>query len=76
MKELFRGHVVKAWKVVDFSTTKHREVNKIVVTKCVECYVKCWKHRNEGMHDEDKQRKRVIEWYENVNSRRKNSEMT
>ena len=40
------------------------------------CHVKHWKHRNECMHDEDKQRKRVIEWYENVNSRIVNSEMT
>ena len=57
MKDLFQGYVVKAWKGLDFSTTKYREVNKIVVTKCVERYVKCWKHRNECMHDEDKQQK-------------------
>ena len=28
------------------------------------------------MHDEDKQRKRVTEWYENTNSRIDNSKMT
>ena len=33
MKALFLGCVVKAWKGVDFSSTKHREVHKIVVTK-------------------------------------------
>ena len=44
--------------------------------KCLECYVKCWKHRKEHTHDEDKQRKRVIEWHENVNNRIVNSEMT
>ena len=76
MKELFRRCVVKAWKGVDFSRTKYKEVNKIVVIKCVECYMKCCKHRNECIHDEDKQWKRVIEWYENVNSRIVNSEMT
>ena len=40
MKELFRGCIVKEWKGVDFSTIKHREVNKTVIIKCVECYVK------------------------------------
>ena len=44
--------------------------------KCVEYYVKCWKHRNECIHDENKQRERVIEWYKNINSRIENSEMT
>ena len=57
MKELFRGFIAKAWKGVDFSTIKHREVNKIVVTQCVECYVKRWKHRNECMNDKNRQRK-------------------
>ena len=76
MKELFRGHDAKAWKGVDFSRMKYKELNKIVVVKCVECYVKCWKHRNECVHDEDKKRKRVIEWHENVNNRIGNSEMT
>ena len=76
MKELFRRCTVKAWKGVHFSTIKYREVNKIVVIKCVEYYVKCWKHRNEYMHDENKQRERVIEWHKNVNSKIENSEMT
>ena len=69
MKESFRGHVVKAWKGVDFSTIKHKEVRKIVVVKCAEHYVKCWKQRNECVHDEDKQQKRVTDGYENVKSR-------
>ena len=56
--------------------TKCKEVNTIVVVKCVEHYVKCWKHRNECVHDEGKQRKRVIEWHENENNRIVNSEMT
>ena len=41
--ELFRGFIVKAWKGVNFRTSKHKEVNKIVVIKCVEYHVKCWK---------------------------------
>ena len=28
MKELFRGHEVKAWKGVDFSTMKYKELKK------------------------------------------------
>ena len=47
-----------------------------MVTKCVEHHVKCWRHRNEYVHDDDKQRKIAIEWYENVNSTIDNSDMT
>ena len=54
MKELFRGHIVKVWKGVDFREIKHSEVNKIVMIKCVECCVKFQKHRNECMHDKNK----------------------
>ena len=50
--------------------------NKIMVIKFMECYVKCWKHRNECIHDENKQRERAIEWCKNANSRIENSEMT
>ena len=35
MKKLFRGHAVKSWKGVDFSTIKYKEANKIVAVKCV-----------------------------------------
>ena len=76
MKELSRGCTVKAWKGVDFSKKKCREVNKIVVIKCLEYHVKCCKHRCECMHDENKQRERVIDWCKNVDSRIENSEMT
>ena len=55
---------------------KHKEVNKIVVVKCAEHYVKCWRCRNECVHDEDKQRKRLREWYGNVKSRIVTKKMT
>ena len=41
MKDFFRGHVVEAWKGVDFSSTKRREANKVVAAKYFEYYVKC-----------------------------------
>ena len=44
--------------------------------KCVEYCVKCWKHMNEFMHDKNKKQERAIDWYENVNNKIENSEMT
>ena len=41
---------------------KYRTLNKIVVRKCVEFYVECWKHRNEVYHDNDKQKERLRNW--------------
>ena len=66
MKDLFRGYVVKYWKGVELNTNKHHELNKMVVKKCVECYVGCWKERNIEHNDEKKQRKRVIKWHKNT----------
>ena len=41
IKELFQGYVVKVWIGVNISSDKYRKLNKIVVRKCVEFYVKC-----------------------------------
>ena len=41
MKELFRGHMVVDWERVQINSAKHRALNKIVVKKCVEYYMKC-----------------------------------
>ena len=40
MKELFRGYVVRVWIGADMSSDKYRKLNKIIVRKCVEFYVK------------------------------------
>ena len=59
MKELFRGYVMVVWEGTDLNSKKYRVLNKIVVKKCVEFYVKCWKYRNEIYYDEEKQKERV-----------------
>ena len=50
-------------------------MNKIVVNKCVNFYVQCWKKRNETYHDEGKQRERIKKWYENKMNKAKSSEI-
>ena len=78
MTELFRGYVVKVWFETDwfetnFSSDVYRTLNKIVVRKCVEFYVKCWKHRNEAYHDDEKQKKRIKMWLTNEKEKARNS---
>jgi len=66
MRELFRGFVVIDWEGTNFGSRKYRKVNKIIVQRCVEYYYECWKHRNEEHHNEEKQRKKLLDWYEKV----------
>ena len=73
MKELFRGHVVRDWEGADHNEMKHRQLNKIVVKKCVEYYAACWKERNIEHHDEEKQRNRVLKWHANMMNKVENS---
>ena len=54
MKELFRGYIVKVWFGININSDIYRALNKVVVRKCVEFYVKCWKYRNEAYHDIEK----------------------
>jgi len=73
MKELFRGYVVIDWEGTNLRTKKYKELNKIIVKRCVQYYDECWKHRNEEYHNEEKQRKRIITWYERVRKKAENS---
>ena len=63
MKELFRGFVVKVWFGVQLNDPKYHHLNKIIVKKCVNYYLQCWKDRNEDHMNEEKQRTRVLRWY-------------
>ena len=62
MKHLFRGFSVKAWIGTQGNNDKHTYLNRIINQHCMACYCKCWKDRNEKLHDEETQRSRVIEW--------------
>ena len=65
MKHLFRGFSVKAWTGNEFDEERHTNFNRIVNQHCMAYYCKCWKDRNEKLHDEATQRKRFIEWQKN-----------
>ena len=59
---LFRRFSIKAWKGSAFKDNKHAVYNRTVNQHCVSYYCKRWKDRNEKLHDEEVQRKRVIEF--------------
>ena len=75
MKELFRGYIVVVWEGTNINSDKYKVLNKIVVQKCMEFYVKCQKYRNEIYHNKEKQNDRVKKWYEKEKERAQNSEM-
>ena len=64
MKHLFRGFSGKAWKGAQVNNNKYSNLNRIVNQHCMAYYCKCWKDRNEKLHDEETQRSRVIEWWQ------------
>jgi len=74
MKELFRGHVVKVWKGVDFSQSNYKILNKIVSKHCILYYQKCWKDRNDHYHNEEFQKERAITWKRKIESHVENNE--
>ena len=75
MNELFHRYVVVVWEGTNITSDKYRVLNDIVVRKCVKFYMKCWRHRNEVYHDEEKQKERIIKWYQNEKERAENSDM-
>ena len=76
MQELFRGYIVIDWEGTNLGTKKYEDLNKILVKRCIEHYDKCWKHRNEEYHDEEKQRKKIVAWYDKVKRKAENSNDT
>ena len=65
-KHLFRGIVMRDWKGENLQHRKYRELNKILVRKCVWFYKQCWDKRNEAYHDEEKQRNRIRHWHKKI----------
>ena len=61
MANLFRGYTVKVWKGVKFHKDKYRKLNKILTKYFIMYYTKCWKDRNDHLHNEEKQKERVIQ---------------
>ena len=74
MKELFRGCVMKMWEGTNVNCNKCKVLNKRVVRRCAEYYLKYWKNRNDAYHDEDRQNKRIKKWYKNEFRSTENSE--
>ena len=49
--KIFRGYIVKNWHGDDEDCESHHEINKIIVKKSVEFYVKFWNHRNSCLNE-------------------------
>ena len=75
MMELFRGYVVVDWEGANVNDDKFRVLNIIVVKQCVEFYMKCWKHRNQAYHDDEKQKSRIKNWFRKEKENALNSNM-
>ena len=44
MQHLFRGHTVKSWKGVDFSTQKYHRLNKVLIKHSMLHCKQGWEH--------------------------------
>ena len=73
MMKLFCGYVVRDQEGVDHNTKKCKELNKIVIKKCIEYYIVCQKERKKEHYDEIKQRNRVLKQYKNIKNEVDNS---
>ena len=62
MKLLFRVFSIKVLKGSEFGGNNHVACSRIVNQNCMNYCCKCWKDRNEKMHEEVFQRKRIIHW--------------
>ena len=69
MRYIFREILIKAWTGANFAITKYTMLNRIIAKHCMNFYMECWTDRNLKLHDKDKQRRRIKEWY--VNKREK-----
>ena len=63
-KALFQGYVIKAQTDTNFNTTKYTELNKILVKRYTSYYMDYQRQRNEVLHNQDYQKKRLRQQYE------------
>ena len=57
MNHLFRGFSIKEWKGAQEDNKNYTNLNRIVNRHYMTHYCKCWKDRNEKLHDEAMQKK-------------------
>ena len=72
---LFRGIIVNSWIGENLLQRIDHKYNRILVKQCVEFYNQCWLERCKVAHDEEVQRPRLIEWYNQICTRIQNSEL-
>ena len=75
MRKVFRGIVIKTWKVNDFHASEDRKYNKITVKESVLFYAEYWIDRCKVIHDEEEQNKRLIQWHRRVLNEMLNSKI-
>ena len=66
MNDLFRGYVVKIQMGINFNSKKYTKLNKIAMKYYIKYYNNCQKYKNEYYYDTEKQRERIVKWYENA----------
>ena len=58
----FRGYIVKRLRDDCNERYFNENINRRIIKRYTSYYMECWFERNEQFHDEDKQRKYVLEW--------------
>ena len=59
MAKLFRRHIVKVWKGINFGLEKYKILNQVAVKISVQYYQKCWVNRNKAYHNLEVQWKQI-----------------
>ena len=76
MRNLFHGMVVKCLIGDDFNNSDDRKCNKVMMKESVLFYSECWLDRCKASHDEEKQKERLKQWYDNVLSTMENVDVS
>ena len=63
-RNLFHRYIVKVQQGTNFSESKYKEYNRILVQLCTKYYIIYWKNRCKNFHNKDFQRNRIKEWYQ------------
>ena len=66
MRNMFRGIVVKSWKVNGIEVGTNYKHNKLTVRESVTFYNECLVDRCNAMHNENDQKKRLSQYDKNL----------
>ena len=66
IEAVFRGFVVIDWFGVDLKSERYKNLNKKIVTLCMQHYWECWEKRNEIRMRPDVRREYMRKWHDRL----------